>query len=156
MEKVDLDGVEFIVENGIYTPVIKTNTFEEMGGAYVPEYPNENDKENFFLVPYIEEEEPEEIKWGKLNIFGRARKKFLEEERPQEFERMLYNNTLFDNIMELQERCDEYYERELPKMKKTWGITEELKQADQMAWVGLMNNLVHTLREMILKEMVYV
>ena len=41
-------------------------------------------------------------------------------------------------------------------MKKTWGITEELKQADQMAWVGLMNNLVHTLREMILKEMVYV
>ena len=44
----------------------------------------------------------------------------------------------------------------LPNMKKEWGLTEQLKIDNQMKWVGLMNNLEATIKEIIFKELVYV
>ncbi|MGN1270343.1 MAG: TnpV protein [Clostridia bacterium] len=35
-------------------------------------------------------------------------------------------------------------------------ITEELKVKDQLKWVGLMNNIKHSVEEIILKELIYV
>ena len=35
------------------------------------------------------------------------------------------------------------------------GITEELKAKDQMAWVGVMNNIRHAAEEFVLKDFVY-
>ena len=44
----------------------------------------------------------------------------------------------------------------LPSMKKEWGLTEQLKIDDQMEWVGLMNNMEATIKEIILNDLVYV
>lgn len=41
-------------------------------------------------------------------------------------------------------------------MKVGAGITEELKENDQMKWVGLMNNVRSAAEEIMLKELVYV
>jgi hypothetical protein len=41
-------------------------------------------------------------------------------------------------------------------MKPSAGINEELKAADQMKWVGLMNNVRSAAEEVVLKELVYV
>ena len=35
-------------------------------------------------------------------------------------------------------------------------ITEELKLDDQLKWVGLMNNIKHSVEEIIFKELIYV
>ena len=41
-------------------------------------------------------------------------------------------------------------------MKQQYGISEQLKDQDQMKWVGLMNNLRSVAEEIVLKELVYV
>lgn len=41
------------------------------------------------------------------------------------------------------------------QMKAGAGITEELKEKDQMKWVGLMNNVMSTAEEITVKELVY-
>ena len=40
-------------------------------------------------------------------------------------------------------------------MKASEGVTEELKAADQMAWVGAMNSIRSRAEEIILHEMIY-
>ena len=41
-------------------------------------------------------------------------------------------------------------------MKMGAEITEELKETDQMKWVGLMNNLRSAAEEIVVDEMIYV
>ena len=53
---------------------------------------------------------------------------------------------------EVKERVEILVER----MKAGAGITEELKATDQMKWVGLMNNVISSAEEIVLKEMIYV
>ena len=41
------------------------------------------------------------------------------------------------------------------QMKASEGVTEEMKAADQMAWVGVMNSIRNRAEEIILREMIY-
>ena len=63
---------------------------------------------------------------------------------------------LMSHLLSIQEEAEQMRENILPSMKKEWGLTEQLKIDDQMEWVGLMNNLEATIKEIILKELVYV
>ena len=40
------------------------------------------------------------------------------------------------------------------QMKKDLGVTEELKEKDQMKWVGLMNNIKASAEEIVLTELI--
>lgn len=52
--------------------------------------------------------------------------------------------------------CYERMEFLLEQMKVGAGITEELKESDQMQWVGLMNNVRSSAEEIVVKELIYV
>ena len=41
-------------------------------------------------------------------------------------------------------------------MKKSEGITEELKEQNQMEWVGRMNNIREMANEIVCNELIYV
>lgn len=43
----------------------------------------------------------------------------------------------------------------IDQMKASEGVTEEVKAADQMAWVGAMNSIRNRAEEIILREMIY-
>ncbi|WP_335943257.1 TnpV protein [Fusobacterium polymorphum] len=150
LEKVILADKEYIVKNGLYFPVKKETTYEEMGGAYKLE---EIDKGVEVLIPDME---IEPIDKSKLNRMGRARLKFLQEEKEENYYILLATGELMPHLMKIQEEADEMREKILPQMKKEWGITEQLKIDNQMEWVGLMNNLEATIREMILNQLIYI
>jgi len=40
-------------------------------------------------------------------------------------------------------------------MKAAEGVTEDMKQHDQMAWVGAMNSIRNRAEEIILREMIF-
>ena len=46
-------------------------------------------------------------------------------------------------------------ERLVEQMKEAYGVTEELKMQNQMAWIGRMNNIRACVEEMVVKEIVY-
>ena len=43
----------------------------------------------------------------------------------------------------------------IAQMKKTEGITEELKARDQLAWVGAMNSIRNRAEEIVRHELIY-
>ena len=47
-------------------------------------------------------------------------------------------------------------ERMIDQMKMAEGVTEELKAADPMAWVGAMNNIRNRAEEIVREELIYV
>ena len=150
LEKVILADKEYIVKNGLYFPVKKESTFEEMGGAYRLE---EIDKGVEVLIPDME---IEPIDKSKLNRMGRARLKFLQEEKEENYYILLATGELMPHLLKIQEEAEKMREKMLPQMKKEWGLTEQLKIDNQMEWVGLMNNLEATMREMILNQLIYI
>ncbi|MFR6694630.1 MAG: TnpV protein [Dysosmobacter sp.] len=46
-------------------------------------------------------------------------------------------------------------EQLVTEMAQTEGVTEELKAADPMKWVGLMNSLRNAAEETVLAELIY-
>ena len=43
----------------------------------------------------------------------------------------------------------------IDQMKASEGVTEELKAADQMAWIGAMNSIRNRAEEIIFRELIY-
>ena len=43
----------------------------------------------------------------------------------------------------------------MEQMVEQWGVTEELKMQDQMAWVRRMNNIRACVEEIVVKKIVY-
>ena len=46
-------------------------------------------------------------------------------------------------------------EKLISQMAETEGVTEQLKEADQMLWVAKMNNIQSRAEEVVLSELVY-
>ena len=99
--------------------------FEEMGGTYrqVGDY----------FIPNLVLPTDGEYQIGK---YGHMRRSYLKEHR-----KILYNNyvvegTLFKHLSEIDQACNERMEIIVPAMAKQEGVTETLKAADQMEWVG--------------------
>lgn len=68
---------------------------------------------------------------------------------------MLLNGKLNEHLHEIDEECHARVELLIEQMKVGAGITEELKAAEQMKWIGLMNNVQSAAEEIILRELVY-
>ena len=117
--------------------------YEELGGTYrqVGDY----------FIPDIELPERN----YEIGKYGRMRHRYLKEHRKIQYITMILNGTLYDHLEEIDRICNERMETMVATMKKQQGITEELKAADQLAWVGAMNNIRNAAEEIILRELVY-
>ena len=67
------------------------------------------------------------------------------------------NKIVFEDLSHLAEiqRTAEKRVAEITKqMKKDLGVAEELKEKDQMKWVGLMNNIRASAEEIVMTELI--
>ena len=108
------------------------------------------DEETQTYLPNLSVPEGEPI--GK---YGMLRKKYLKENRSPFYQAMLIKGTLDEHLREIDQTAKNRLDRMLPDMMKSAGVTEQLKAADQMKWVGLMNNIKHSAEEIILNELIY-
>ena len=117
--------------------------YEELGGTYrqVGDY----------FIPDIELPE----RHYEIGKYSRMRHRYLKEHRKIQHTTMILDGTLYDHLEEIDRICNERMETMVATMKKQQGITEELKAADQLAWVGAMNNIRNAAEEIILRELVY-
>ena len=91
-----------------------------------------------------------------LNKYGRARLKFLKENRKAEYTIMFINGTLNKHLKEIQETALQRVEVIIVQLKEKNHLTEEMKNTDQLYWVGMMNNFRNTAEEIVLNELIYV
>lgn len=86
----------------------------------------------------------------KLGKYGRLRLKFLKEEMKAEYTKMLMNNTLTDYLLEVDAKAPDMENMLINELKKRSKIDEKLKETNQMEWVGQMNMIAYTAREMVM------
>ena len=79
----------------------------------------------------------------------------IKEHNPIRFNDLCLNGELWTYLADLNEQAQNRLELIIEQMKSSEGVTEELKSADQMAWVGAMNNIRNRAEEIILREMIY-
>lgn len=91
-----------------------------------------------------------------LNKYGRTRLKFLKENRKAEYTIMFINGTLNKHLKEIQETALQRVEVIIEQLKEKNHLTEEMKNTDQLYWVGMMNNFRNTAEEIVLNELIYV
>ena len=91
-----------------------------------------------------------------LNKYGRARLKFLKENRKAEYTIMFINGTLNKHLKEIQETALQRVEVIIAQLKKKNHLTEKMKNTDQLYWAGMMNNFRNTAEAIVLNELIYV
>lgn len=90
-----------------------------------------------------------------IGRWGRIHKRYLEETHPALCQDLMLSCKLWTVLADVNEQAEGRLETIIQQMKKAEGVTEELKAADQMAWVQHMNNIANRAREIILHEMIY-
>ena len=90
-----------------------------------------------------------------IGRFGRMHKDYLKEHNPIRFNTLCLDGTLWTYLADLNEQAQNRLEVIIEQMKAAEGVTENLKAAVQMAWVGAMNSIRNRAEEIILREMIY-
>ena len=105
-----------------------------------------------YYIPVLTLSSEEQRSIGK---WGRMHRDYIKEHRPILFNDLVLSGQLWTYLADLNEQAQERLSLIVEQMKASEGVTEELKAADQMAWVGAMNSIRNRAEEIILREMIY-
>ena len=104
-----------------------------------------------YFIPDLEL--PEETR--PIGKWGRMHRDYLREHKPIQYNCLLLSGKLWTYLADLNEQAQDRLEQMIDQMKAAEGMTEGLKDADPMAWVGAMNNIRNRAEEIILQELIY-
>lgn len=90
-----------------------------------------------------------------IGIWGQRHRHFLKAHRGATYASLLTSGKLNRYLVDLDRQAEEMFSRLVEQMAEAESITEELKVADQMAWVGRMNNVRNRAKETVNKELIY-
>ena len=111
--------------------------YELIGDYYIP-----------ILTLSSEEQRP-------IGKWGRMHRDYLKEHRPILYNDLILSGQFWTYLADLNEQAQERLSLIIEQMKATEGVTEEMKAADQMAWVSAMNSIRNRAEEIILRELIY-
>lgn len=109
--------------------------------------------EGDYYIPNLVMPEQEKIT---LNKYGRMRLNYLKENKKAEYSIMLMDGTLNSHLKEIQETATERVEKIIKQLKEKSNLTEDMKNADMLYWVGMMNNFKNQAEEIVFNELIYV
>lgn len=113
-------------------------TYTEVGGYFYPD----------LTLPETEDDRP-------LGKYGLLRKTYLKRHRSMMYDRLLLAGKLDNHLQEIDALAAEQVDRIVADLAAKEGVDEQLKAADQLRWVGLMNSFRAAAEEQILREIVY-
>ena len=90
-----------------------------------------------------------------LGKYGMLRKTYLKQHRPMVYDRLLLVGQLDAHLREIDKIATEQVNHMVADLAAKEGVDEQLKAADQLRWVGLMNSFRAAAEEQILREIVY-
>ena len=91
-----------------------------------------------------------------IGHYGHLRKAYLEGYRPDLYTTLVASETLYEHCAEIEAAVRRRLDLIIPQLAEGVGATEELKAADPMQWVGLMNTCKAQAEEIVKFELIYV
>ena len=118
--------------------------FEQSGGVYTMQgdyrFPN--------LTLPAEDERP-------IGVWGQRRLNYLKHHRKVFYYNLLTSGKLHSHLADVEEEAQSLFSRLVKEHAEKEGISEQLKTADQMAWVRKMNNIQNQVAKIINAELIY-
>ena len=106
--------------------------------------------EQYYPMLEISEQTNYEIgKYGHLHL------EFIKKNRRGTYTTLLTEGHLNEHLHNIDEQAHEQIDLHIAQMSKQMGVTEELKAANPMRWVQMMDNIKASAEEIVLKEVVY-
>ena len=120
--------------------------FEQLGGTYT--------QVGDHLLPDLSL--PAEKETGNIGVWALRHKRYLKQHH-----KVLYNNLhtsgkLPSYLADIEEQAQQLFLRLVKELAEKEGVTEQLKSADQMAWVRQINNIRERATEVVNSEVVFV
>ena len=119
--------------------------FEEYGGTYT--------MQGDYRLPNItlpaEEERP-------IGVWGQRRLRYLKQHRKVLYYNLLTSGKLHSHLADTEEQAQVLFSRLVKEYAEKEGVTEQLKAADQMAWVRRMNNIRSRATEIVNADVVFI
>ena len=119
--------------------------FEQNGGTY-------RQVGNFNIPNIILPPEEAYIKLGK---WGMLHKDYLLKHKKVLFTTLLTQGILYQHCAETENQAQDMFDTLIEQMKEAEGVTEQLKEDNQLEWVRRMKNLQQKAREVVLNEFIY-
>ena len=109
---------------------------------------------NGYLIPNLKL--PPEEASVRLGKWGMMYKDYLQKNKKVFFNTLLIQGKLYQHCAEVEKQARDMFDMLVEQMKKAEGVTEELKEDNQMEWVQRMGNIEARAREVVCKELIYV
>ncbi|MBQ8227880.1 MAG: TnpV protein [Clostridia bacterium] len=90
-----------------------------------------------------------------LGKWGMMHKTYLEKHKKVIFSSLLMQGKLYQHCAEVENQARDMFDTLIDQMKKAEGVTEQLKEENQMEWVCCMYNIEARAREIVRSEMIY-
>lgn len=105
-----------------------------------------------YYLPDLGLPEEEAATYGK---YGMLRRTFLKEHHKGMFSLLITQGKLTECLNQIDREANGRIELLVQQMAKQQGVTDKLKEENQMLWVGRMNNIRNVAEEIVLNELIY-
>ena len=106
-----------------------------------------------YLIPNLKL--PPEEATVRLGKWGMLYKDYLFKHKKVVFSVLLAEGKLYQHCAEVENQAQNMFDTLVEQMKETEGVTEQLKEENQLEWVQRMNSLQQRAREVVFNEFVY-
>lgn len=118
--------------------------FEQLGGTYT--------QVGDYLLPDLSL--PAETQTGNIGVWALRHKRYLKQHHKVLYYNLLTSGKLDSHLADIEEQAQQLFLRLVKELAEKEGVTEQLKAADQMAWVRRMNNIRECVKEIINKDLI--
>ena len=91
----------------------------------------------------------------KLGKWGMLHKDYLLKNKKVLFATLLTQGKLYQHCVEVEKQAQNMFDTLVEQMKKSEGVTEQLKEENQMEWVYCVQNIEARVREIVCEEVLY-
>jgi hypothetical protein len=107
-------------------------------------------EENGFLYPDL----LMDMQTQPIGKYGLLRRDYLMTQRPIVFTNLITTGKLQDHLAEVDSQAKERVEAIVSRRAQALGIDEQMKESNQMGWIGAINNLKSAAEETVVRELV--
>ena len=90
-----------------------------------------------------------------IGIWGQRHLRYLKQHRKVLYSELLISGKLNDYLADLNEQAEDLFSRLVKQLAEKEGVTEAIKEENQMLWVQRMNNIRSAAMEVVSNELIY-
>ena len=90
-----------------------------------------------------------------IGVWGQRHLKHIQKHCKPTYNKMLNDHTLYDYLLQLDRDAEDMFNRLVKQMAEQEDVSEQLKETNQMDWVGKMNNIRQRATEIVNTDLIY-